>query len=251
MKILYKSNSRTGIQNHEYINRFIEDQKRQNPAYKVLDVGGAMNPWCKWVDAFVDCQEVSGKKVFVGDVNDSELWGQVTSEGPWDFLICSHLLEDIRNPSFVIEKIQQVAHSGCIAMPNKHTEFSLVESGNYLGYGHHRWIFTLAEDCLLIMPKMPAVNDFLRANYFVPAKITAAIIRRKKKWIQWNGLALVMRRFLKPDLSWFDESLAGHEFELSFIWEGGFDFKYVNGDFSGSSIAELKSLYREALSEGI
>ena len=47
-------------------------------------------------------------------------------------------------------------------MPNKHSEFVNIESNNWVGYCHHRWIFTVANEELRFIAKFPLVNAFSR-----------------------------------------------------------------------------------------
>jgi hypothetical protein len=61
----------------------------------------------------------------------------------FDFAICSHLLEDIRDPIWVCSELRRIAHAGYIEVPSRIVEQSLgVENPRQAGYYHHRWLIT-------------------------------------------------------------------------------------------------------------
>ncbi len=110
---------------------------------RVLDVGGGLNPWLgNLVTDVLDIDARKGVVLHSGDINLASTWVNLGSK-EFDFVNCTHTLEDIRDPGFVISQMNRVAKSGFVSVPNRHQENSPVESRNYLGYGHHRWIFHL------------------------------------------------------------------------------------------------------------
>ena len=240
MPITYKSN---GQLNREIVKDYLRDKKAANPNFKVMDIGGVVNPWCdEFVDAYADIKPREGKKIYVGDINEEQIWEDIASEH-WDFCICTHLLEDIRDPKFVIEKIQRHFSAGFISMPNKHTEFSNIQSKYYVGYCHHRWIFQITlENKLRAIAKFPITSYFGRHFYIQKAlstlrKLFKIHVRRKSA----NLLS-------SPD--WVDKKLA-RKCELSFLWEKDFSFEYINNDYASDSCAELTQLYCDELREGL
>jgi SAM-dependent methyltransferase len=64
----------------------------------------------------------------------------------FDFSICSHTLEDIRDPIWVLSEIARVSKAGYIETPSKQMERSKVESNYFSGYYHHRWLIELNND---------------------------------------------------------------------------------------------------------
>lgn len=225
--------------------QYLEKKKAGNPQYKVIDVGGARNPWCnKYVDAYIDIKSFkTSKKIFIGNINEDEVWNEV-KKFQFDFSICTHILEDIRRPDFVINKLFSISKAGFIAMPNKHTELSCIESAYWVGYCHHRWIFTLLEnDTLGILAKLPVTNYFTKSNRFA------------HKLGRINLIAEIQRRFRRvpggPGIGWIDKKKVSRRFELGFIWEQNFDFKFFNGDYAGDNVFEAAQLYREKLKDGL
>jgi SAM-dependent methyltransferase len=243
MEIVYQSNVASS---RDRLLSYLRRLKAANPKMKILDIGGAFDPWTISVtDAFVDMFSIDGADVIQGDIHDPPLWDDIRRRG-FDFCICSHLLEDIRDPIFVLRQIARTFRHGYIAMPNKHVEFSHIESKRYVGYCHHRWIFTLADGELRLVAKFPFASHF-SPRYRGLAKIKA------------SAPAKALRRLIHrtPRLSdigplpWWDARLADRHNELAFIWSGDLRFCILNDDFAGRTTYDTAILYRDELREGL
>jgi hypothetical protein len=57
-----------------------------------------------------------------------------------DFVICSHTLEDIRDPIWVCDEMTRIAKAGYIEVPSRLEEQSYGFQGPWAGWGHHRWL---------------------------------------------------------------------------------------------------------------
>ena len=234
------------LKSDEYIRpevlRYLEAQRQRNPQYRVLDIGGAGNPWCdEFVDAYVDIQPVNtAKRVILGDINEPEVWREILAT-PWDFCICTHVLEDIRNPAFVLANLQRAARGGFIATPNKHTEFTSIESPFYVGYCHHRWIFTIrADNQLYLLAKWPVTSLFATACQAVYGLANHTIFH-PPHFAGWS-------------LPWLQPGkvhVQAPRYELGFVWEGEFPFQFINQDFCGQNALELVALYQRELQAGL
>jgi hypothetical protein len=81
----------------------------------------------------------------------------------FDFAVCSHVLEDVRDPIWICSELSRVAKAGYIETPSRVLEQSRgVENPRYAGYMHHRWLVSLAGECLEFRHKphvLHAVND--------------------------------------------------------------------------------------------
>lgn len=61
----------------------------------------------------------------------------------FDVALCTHVLEDLRDPIWVCHEIARIAKAGYIEVPSRILEQSLgVEHPRYAGYYHHRWLVT-------------------------------------------------------------------------------------------------------------
>lgn len=215
--------------------------------FRVIDIGGSMNPWAgKYVTHYLDIinmheylhnsglytPEVQRAKCFLGDINDSFGWEEVmkdvASNGLFDFAICTQTLEDIRNPVSPLKRMPEIAKAGFISVPHKWRELGYVEShdpndqatlrllGPYLGYFHHRWIFTI------IIREVPILRLFPK-------------------------LAFVER------LDTIHELKKLHEMgnEMSFFWKDSIEYEVVNNDYLGPDPQSVFDLYRNLIEEGL
>lgn len=62
----------------------------------------------------------------------------------FDFVFCSHVLEDIRDPIWVCSEIKRIGKKGYIEFPSPKYELSRGVEGflgmGYVGNAHHRWV---------------------------------------------------------------------------------------------------------------
>jgi len=233
-------------------NATIEEQRdkvlnylNQNQYTRVLDCGGAMNPWAsKHVNYYfdilnpqeylkgghLDTEKLRSARIFVGDINDGYGWDEiyryVSEHGKFDFAICTQTLEDIRNPSYILRSLPTIAEQGFISVPHKYRELNYVEGYDpiaqkewglnkpYIGYSHHRWIFTIIEGPKLrLFPKLEFISCVIGIQELIKGKPI--------------------------------------ENELSFWWKDDIPFEIINGDFLGPNPPTVFSLYANMLREGL
>ncbi len=153
---------------------------------KVIDIGGAAAPFPR-ADYVIDAapfQELgSGSD---GNINQilqvqprysADRWIQadLCAREPWpiedkafDFALCSHVLEDVRDPIWMCSEIQRVAKAGYIETPSRVVEQSKgVENPRHAGYYHHRWLISRVEDGLEFRHKphvLHSVSDAIVAK---------------------------------------------------------------------------------------
>lgn len=108
-----------------------------------------------------------------------------------DFVICSHTLEDIRDPIWVCAEMNRVAKAGYIEVPSRLEEQSWGCAGQYVGWDHHRWLIDVDDRTITFAFKVHSLHA-QPDQYFPPGF--------------WNQLA--------------DE-----ERVHSLWWEGGFDYR--------------------------
>jgi hypothetical protein len=131
---------------------------------KVIDVGGGAAPFPR-ADYVIDAMPY--EKLGTGSDGNihqrlgieprycAERWIQtdLCDRRPWpiadksfDFAICSHLLEDIRDPIWVCSELRRIAKAGYIESPSRVVEQSKgVENPRHAGYFHHRWLITRSQ----------------------------------------------------------------------------------------------------------
>ena len=231
----------SGGSKDEYRNKMLDMLRRRKAAsseYSVIDVGGRHNPWADdVVDAYVDYMEFdTDKRQYVGDVNDEDVWRSVADDRIYDFAICSHVLEDIRDPIVGLRWLPKIAKSGFIGVPVKHREVANSKSAYWLGQPQHHWIYAVKSDApdgsdrLLAIPKWHSIHYF-NANTpdFPPLGEDDANLGPRT-------------------LDWYDESKSGTELELGVIWEH--DIPYWTPDYTMLPADQIR-IFREALADGV
>lgn len=105
----------------------------------------------------------------------------------FDFAICSHTLEDVRDPIRVCEELSRVSKAGYIEVPSAVMELTIGVEGPWVGFAHHRWLIDLAGDQITALFK----PHFLTASTrFHLAAYHAEQLRRSGKDVAglfWQG----------------------------------------------------------------
>ncbi len=125
------------------------------PAARVLDVGGWGQPLerADWVldlmphetrglypapDYRPEQERFSAETWVQADICDHEPWPFADDE--FDFAVCSHTLEDVRDPVWVCAELSRVARAGYVEVPSRLEEQSLGVHGPWVGWSHHHWL---------------------------------------------------------------------------------------------------------------
>ena len=175
----------------------VRREKKLNPQYRVVDIGGvAGGSWTKDVaDLTVDINSPT----LPIDICKREEWDvlldDVQKNGLYDYAICTHTLEDIYNPFTTLDLLPTVAKAGIITMPSIRSELSRVESASWLGYIHHRWIFSQRDGMMLVIPKL-SMLERLVGNSVQFDKEQEEVI------YEWTGTVpykIFMNNYLGPD----------------------------------------------------
>jgi hypothetical protein len=226
-----------------YVTEYLDEKKKNDPNFCVVDVGGAGNPWYPRSNYIVDMNPTEGRDIICGDINNSSTWETIRSINP-DFIICTHVLEDIRNPFYVMDEIQRSSPAGYISFPTKHQELTRQESIFYVGYCHHRWIYTLAGEQLRVLSKMP-ITKYWSSAFYLFRKICSFKMLRKRLTIRglfWPAVG---------DIPWLNKKKGHEQRELGFIWEKEFVYSIVNNDYAGYNFEALADLYTLQLRDGL
>lgn len=142
-------------------------ENRLKEGDRVLDIGSwndvfpranviiDVNPYETRKNKFPDQKEYFTRDSWLrSDVNKMETWAKFKDK-EFDFAICSHLLEDIRDPIFVCEQLIRVSKSGYIEVPTRYRECSRAAANDTVsGYDHHRWLVDVIDDALVFTAKL-------------------------------------------------------------------------------------------------
>jgi Methyltransferase domain len=179
--------------------------KRLTPADVVLDVGGWACPFnrAQWV---LDAEPFATRgyyRTFGGAASQggdqewftAETWVQrdICDHKPWpfadkqfDFVVCSHTLEDIRDPLWVCSELMRVGKRGYIEVPSRAWETCrAVEHPRLAGLSHHRWLIDIGDHSIRFLPKYHLIHSHWRFS------LPAGFLRRLRpeqsiQWLWWE-----------------------------------------------------------------
>lgn len=125
------------------------------PTDRVLDIGGAAQPFRR-ADCVLDVLPYEKRNIrnsffqsipekftenswFIHDICDPSRPFPFKDK-EFDFLVCGHVLEDVRDPLWVLSEIQRVAKRGYLETPSRfHEQLLGVDHPKLAGNAHHRW----------------------------------------------------------------------------------------------------------------
>jgi len=120
----------------------------------VLDVGAWAHPFPR-ADWVIDLMPYATRGLYhydrdaVDERFTADTWVQrdVCDRGPWPFAddqfafaVCSHTLEDLRDPVWVCAELSRVARAGYVECPSRAEEQAPAVEGPWAGRSHHRWL---------------------------------------------------------------------------------------------------------------
>ncbi|MDX6587895.1 MAG: hypothetical protein QOI31_2368 [Solirubrobacterales bacterium] len=137
----------------------------------VLDVGGWAHPLSR-ADWVIDLMPYETRGLYGDKDPDPERFSQGTwverdicDRKPWpfsddqfDFVICSHTLEDVRDPIWVCNELSRVARAGYVEVPSRLEEQTFGIHGPWVGWSHHRWLIDLDQRGLTFVFKSHALH---------------------------------------------------------------------------------------------
>jgi hypothetical protein len=136
----------------------------------------------------------------------ADTWVQrdICARQPWpyaddsfDFVVCAHTLEDIRDPVFVCEEITRVGRAGYVECPSWRAELTYGTNGPWTGFSHHRWLVRCDQDSAAVefLFKFHTVHSdpYRLPPHDIPAEEAIT-------WLWWEGeLSARERIVMEPD----------------------------------------------------
>ena len=184
----------------EDIFAYVKSLKDNNPNFTLIDVGASHNPFAAEYLTHTfdlrpnDCNAVS----FLGNMCRADDWQQifdyVDKHGKFDFVNCTHTLEDIANPIGVLDYLPRIAKEGFIAVPSKFYELQRREP--FRGAIHHRWIWDIVDQKLVGYPKLNLIEH-----------------------INYGAYEEEIKRLGNTEIKMF--------------WKNTIDYKFINDDYMG------------------
>jgi hypothetical protein len=179
---------------------------RLAPSDLVLDVGGWACPFnrAQWV---LDAQPFEtrgfyrtfGGAPYQGPEQEwfrADGWVQrdMCDRSPWpfvdkqfDFVICSHTLEDIRDPLWVCSEMIRVGKRGYIEVPSREWESCRgIESPRMVGLSHHRWLIDIEGNHLRFQQKYHTIHSHWRFS-LPQSHLRRLSAERTVQWLWWES----------------------------------------------------------------
>jgi hypothetical protein len=124
-----------------------------------------------------------------------DTWVQrdICGREPWpfgdkqfDFVICSHTLEDVRDPLGVCAELVRVGKAGYIEVPSRAFESTLgMERPHMAGLSHHRWLIDIDGSEIRFLQKYHMIHSHWR--FTVPkAYLQTRAPEAAVQWLWWN-----------------------------------------------------------------
>ncbi|MDX6307887.1 MAG: hypothetical protein QOI06_933 [Nocardioidaceae bacterium] len=108
------------------------------------------------------------------------------SDNSFDFVTCSHTLEDIRDPIFLCSELVRVASRGYVEVPSRALESVRgLEGRNYAGHYHHRWLVEIVNGSVIFRIKPHAIHEDRR--YHLPRRALRCLGEAARvQWLFWE-----------------------------------------------------------------
>lgn len=167
----------------------------------VLDVGGWAVPFTRadWV-LDLGAYETRGAWGYDGPPADerfsADTWVErdVCDREPWpfpddrfDFAVCSHTLEDLRDPVWVCRELARVAKAGYVEVPSRLEEQTWGFQGPWAGWSHHHWLIEVDEAAAAIDFVFKHHNVHAPAHRFPTAFRDTLSAQERVSALWWEG----------------------------------------------------------------
>jgi Methyltransferase domain len=172
------------------------------PHHLVLDIGGWARPFnrANWV---LDAEPYETRGYYGADrpaqggavehfTRDTWVVRDICDHTPYpwadkqfDFVICSHVLEDIRDPLWVCAEMRRIGKRGYIEMPSREAETSRGIEPNQVGWSHHRWLASIDRNRIVFLMKYHRIHSHWRLS--LPAAYLRSLDEaRQVQWLFWD-----------------------------------------------------------------
>jgi len=172
---------------------------------RLLDVGGWADP-LERADCVIDVMPFATRGLYGregwGPVREADAerfseatWFQrdICDRTPWpfdddefDFVVCSHTLEDVRDPLWVCSEIVRVGRAGYVEAPSRLEEQSWGVAGPFVGWRHHHWLIDVGDDSIRFIFKPHSIHT-LPAAFFPPGFVDDLTARERISQLWWEG----------------------------------------------------------------
>lgn len=169
-----------------------------SPTAVVVDIGAWAQPFTR-ANYVVDLMPYETRGVFgrIGPEREHfsrETWLRLdlcTDPLPFedksiDFIICSHTLEDVRDPIRICREMVRVAKRGYVEVPSRRMEtIRNLEHRGYPGYYHHHWLVEIENGTVTFRFKTPLLCSSWRYT-FPRAYLRELRPEDRVAWLFWQ-----------------------------------------------------------------
>ena len=121
-----------------------------------------------------------------------------------DFVICSHTLEDIRDPLWVCSEMVRIAKRGYLEVPSRLKESCRGDHPGIVGLSHHRWLIDMEGDNITFWMKPHLIHSHWR--YSLPVKVCRSLSDEQQvQWLFWEGSFRFSERIIHGNENQFAE----------------------------------------------
>jgi predicted SAM-dependent methyltransferase len=146
---------------------------------RVLDIGGWDKPFNR-ANVILDVHSYETRGFHGSQGGDEEYFNKRTwiihdvssrkklpfTDNYFDFVICSHILEDIRDPIWLCSEILRISKAGYIEVPSMKVELGKgIMNKNYAGYYHHRWLVEIKDKKIIFRFKPHFIHNDKRFHF--------------------------------------------------------------------------------------
>jgi methyltransferase family protein len=168
----------------------------------VLDIGGWARPFNR-ADYVLDAEPWetrgyygAGRPAQGGEIErfsrDTWLRRDICEHTPFpfadksvDFVICSHTLEDIRDPLWVCAEMMRIGRRGYIEVPSRLAESCRGTETGQVGWSHHRWLVDIEGSHIRFLMKYHRIHSHWRLS--LPASTLASLGEAQQvQWLFWT-----------------------------------------------------------------
>lgn len=102
-----------------------------------------------------------------------------------DYVICSHTLEDIRDPLWVCAEMVRVAKAGYLEVPSRVAESCRGTEPGIVGWTHHRWLIDIGDAHVDFLMKYHMIHSSPR--FSLPRSYLHTLPEeRQVQWLFWT-----------------------------------------------------------------
>jgi methyltransferase family protein len=186
----------------------------------VLDVGGWAKPLARanWV---IDLMPYESRGLYGEPDLDPERFGPESwiqrdicdrepypfDDGEIDFVVCSHTLEDVRDPLWVCAEMNRIAKAGYIEVPSRLDEQTRGVHGPWVGWSHHRWLVDIDPNGLELVFKHHVIH--FDERYSFPLAFHQTLSDSDLVHAFWWDESFACRERVLTEPAGLDEYLAG------------------------------------------